>query len=436
MAVWFHVKGIALEIWTLWFDMGIYLVFGFAVAAILSRLLRKETIARHLGADSVGSVAKASLFGVPLPLCSCGVIPVALSLFRRGASRGATTSFLISTPQTGVDSIVVTWAFLGPVFAVVRPVAAFLNGLLGGVLVTWFGERAPTSGPQAIEPDSRAASTATDAPASERVTLMEHIRRAAYYGCVEFPAEIVNWLVIGIVLAALIGHFLPDDVLERHLGHGLLSMAAMAVVGVPLYICATASVPLVAVLMTKGLGAGAALVFLITGPATNTAGLVPIARSIGKRSAVLYVASIVACAFLFGWLLEAYALTHSLAVPSTMLHRHSDGGWLRVLGGVGLAVMAIGGMLRNFGLSRRARPSVESGAASGPLETIVLDVEGMTCANCVRHVRQALENAPGVASVAVGLREGKATVAGNGLSRPAILAAVDEAGYRARVSEE
>jgi len=143
-----HLAGILRETVSLWLDMGIYLVFGFAVAGALSRLLKREAIARYLGEDTMGAVAKASLFGIPLPLCSCGVIPVGLSLRRRGASRGAATAFLISTPQTGVDSILVTWAFLGPLFALVRPVAALLNGLLGGGIVTWLERGAPQAAPK------------------------------------------------------------------------------------------------------------------------------------------------------------------------------------------------------------------------------------------------------------------------------------------------
>ncbi|HPS01442.1 MAG TPA: SO_0444 family Cu/Zn efflux transporter, partial [Candidatus Sumerlaeota bacterium] len=358
--------GILKTTYALWLQMGIYLVFGFAVAGVLSRFLKSETIARHLGGNTFASVWKAAILGVPLPLCSCGVLPVGLSLLRRGASRGATTAFLISTPETGVDSIVVTYGMLGPlgpVFAIVRPIAAFLNGLLGGGVVSWLDHRdahkatatsgSPSGGAPAPHADlcGSGGSCCGEAPSSsEHASFWQHLKGAFHYGFLYFPREIVKWLLIGLVAAGVIAYFLPADqrALAQYLGTGLMPMVVMALVGIPLYICATASVPFVAVLLGAGLSPGAALVFLMCGPATNSAALVMLWKMLGPRTVCVYLASIVVTSFSCGFLLDAYFAAAGGVPPIDVLHHHDLLSVWHIAGAVGLLLIVAAALWQNF----------------------------------------------------------------------------------------
>jgi len=496
-----HLVAILREVWTLWLEMGIYLVFGFAIAGILSRILKTEFIARHLGPNSLGSIAKASLIGVPLPLCSCGVVPVALSLHQRGASRSATVAFLISTPETGVDSILVTYALLGPVFAIVRPIAAFLNGLLGGAMValaepngkktqqdesdcgsdsasgvvrfasltstlrcdaaTSHSADAIADGPDAATSHSAdaiadgpgaATSHSADAiadgpglatshsaasqPASQpaqRVSLLRNAVLAFRYGFMDFPREIAGWLVFGIILAGALAHFLPKDFMSLHLGSGFKAMAVMALIGIPLYICSTASVPVVAMMvMHGGLSAGAALVFLICGPATNAAGLTMVVKTLGRKTAALYLASIVITSFACGYLLDLLYTSSGTSLAHQAMHRHEEmaPAWLTWLGAAGLALVVLGALARNGADKLRARKE-KAEMSKQPEIAHELTVTGMTCENCARHVAQAARSVAGVTAATVDLKKGLVRIAGAGSDRAAIAQAIEAAGYGA-----
>jgi uncharacterized membrane protein YraQ (UPF0718 family)/copper chaperone CopZ len=425
-----HLMGVLSQIYNLWMEMGVYLIFGFAVAGLLSRVIKSETVARHLGGNSFLSVVKASLFGVPLPLCSCGVIPVGLSLFKRGASRGATTSFLISTPQTGVDSIVVTYGLLGPlglVFAVVRPIAAFMNGLLGGAVVNWLDalEEKKTG----LNPGlTSGGALGADTRPPERLGFWGNTRKGFQYAFLEFPQEIVTWLLIGIVAAGVVAYLLPPDsgFLTKHLGSGFVPMLVMAMVGIPFYICATASVPFVAVLLAAGLSPGAGLVFLMTGPATNTATLILLSRVLGKRTAAVYLGSIVATSFAFGFLLDWWFALRGGVPPFRVGHFHDQRSWLQIAGGVGLLLIV------GYSLWEKARAFLyfrkKEAVMSGEIHELL--VNGMTCENCARHVSRAAESAAGVESATVDLERNLLKVSGSSPDLAAVRAAVKAAGYQ------
>jgi len=288
---------IGLQLWRTLAEMAPYLIFGFGVAGILSVLVSQETVERHIGGRGFMSVFKAALFGVPLPLCSCGVIPVAASLRKHGASKGATLAFLLSTPQTGVDSILVTYGMLGIVFAIFRPVVALVTGLLGGWL-TDISESGGKNNEHASKP----------APCQDECcghsTGANKLVRAIRYGFVVLPRDIVNPLLIGLLAAGLIAAFVPDDFLAGAMGHGMGEMFVMMLVGIPLYVCATASVPIAAALILKGVSPGAALVFLITGPATNTAAIITIWKVLGKKTTLIYLGTVAVTALGAGILLN------------------------------------------------------------------------------------------------------------------------------------
>ena len=251
--------------WLVLGQMSPYLLFGFLVAGILSVCVSPAWVERHLGRPGLGSVLKASLFGVPLPLCSCGVIPVSASIYRHGASRAATTAFLLSTPQTGVDSIAVTYALLGPVFAIYRPIAALLTGLLGGGLVQL------ADGSLGSKAGDEPNVTACRAECCEPTVSQNRLLRVLHYGFVALPRDIGGPLIVGILIAGVITALVPEGWLKEHIEVPILSILLMMAIGVPVYVCATASVPIAVGFIYAGASPGAALAFLIAGPATNAA---------------------------------------------------------------------------------------------------------------------------------------------------------------------
>jgi uncharacterized membrane protein YraQ (UPF0718 family) len=276
---------------------------------LLSILISQRAVERHLGGPGVLPLLKASLFGIPLPLCSCGVIPVSMSLHKHGASKGSTVSFLLSTPQTGVDSIFVTFSLLGPVFAVVRPLAALVTGMIGGLLVNLFGHEA--QGKPAPAQCSDACCTSVKA----RQRLIGGMK----YGFVTLPRDIGKAMFVGLLIAAVISAVVPEGFFSEKLGTGIFAMLCMMAMGIPIYVCATASVPVAASLILKGLTPGAALVFLMTGPATNAAGLATIWKTLGPRVALLYLLTVAGCALGAGMLLDFLAVHISIG---TMAHHH------------------------------------------------------------------------------------------------------------------
>jgi uncharacterized membrane protein YraQ (UPF0718 family) len=279
-----------------------YLLFGFLAAGALHGFLSAEFVAAHLGRGRLGPVWKAALFGLPLPLCSCGVVPAAVSLRRKGATKGATVSFLISTPETGVDSIAFTYAVMGPVMAVCRPAAALFTAVLGGLAEVLFGEKDPAP----AEMENRGPACSSQVLAQARPTLGAKLREGMAFAFGDLLADLVPWLALGVVLAGAIATFVPDGFIAENLGGGWTARFAMLAAGVPMYICATASTPIAAALLAKGLSPGAALVFLLSGPATNAASIAALSGTMGRAATARYLASIAAGTLLAGWALDAW----------------------------------------------------------------------------------------------------------------------------------
>ena len=305
-------KSIVIDFWATVTEMSPYLLFGFLVAGILSVLISQRVVERHLGGKGIWPLVKASLFGVPLPLCSCGVIPVSVSLHKHGASKASAISFLLSTPQTGADSIFVTLSLLGPLFAIFRPLAAFVTGITGGVLVDLFGKE-----PDDKEPNPQEC---TEQCCSEN--LDKKIVRGLKYGFVTLPRDIGKAMLAGLIIAAVISALVPDGYFAEHLGTGIFAMVVMMFLGIPVYVCATASVPVAAALILKGLTPGAAIVFLMTGPATNAASFVTLWKTLGSRTAIIYLLTVAGCALLSGILLDYIAAGVDFEVatrPAAML---------------------------------------------------------------------------------------------------------------------
>lgn len=392
-------------LWQVLGDMAPYLLLGFLVAGALSVVVSPEVVERHLGGRGMGPVVKASLFGVPLPLCSCGVVPVAASLRRHGASRGATAAFMLSTPQTGVDSIMVTLSLLGPVFAIFRPLAALVTGVVGGGLVSLLP----------AEPRESAASGCTD-PCCAPDSGAGPVRRALRYGFVTLPGDIGRPMLVGLVVAGVLAAFVSDDLLAGLFGGGVLAMVVAAAAGIPVYVCATASVPVAAALIAKGASPGVALVFLMTGPATNAAAIATLWHTLGRRATVVYLASLAVCAVGLGLGLDALMAT----APTEACHGMHQFVPVAVKNVCAVALLAvlIHGMAPRSAGSEQPQPG-----------TTVLQVQGMTCSHCAESVRRALLACAGVQTADVDPRSGRAEVTGDGLDLDALRQAVTAAGY-------
>jgi len=301
------IKLIITDFWDTIAEMSPYLLFGFFVAGLLSVLVSQQLVEKHLGGGGLWPLLKASIFGVPLPLCSCGVIPVAMSLHKHGASKGSTIAFLLSTPQTGVDSIFVTLSLLGPVFAIFRPVAALITGLVGGTVVDVFeqGRMARKSPPEKCTDECCSSKKNTG-----------RVVRGLKYGFVTLPRDIGKAMLLGLVIAAFISALVPDGYFAEKLGTGIFAMVVMMFLGIPVYVCATASVPVAAALILKGLTPGAALVFLMTGPATNAASFITIWKALGRITAIIYLATVAGCALLGGILLDLLATRADIEIAA------------------------------------------------------------------------------------------------------------------------
>jgi len=301
------------ETWHLLQDASVYVIFGILVAGMLRVFLSPGTVARHLGRGRFSSVFKASLLGIPIPLCSCGVLPAAASLKKQGANKGATTAFLISTPESGVDSVALTYALLDPVMTIARPVAAFATAAAAGLsenLLTK-GEEEIKAKPDLSCPVDGCCDGQECLPEdhSSHHSFSEKLWAGLAYALNDLWNDIAVWFLVGIVLAGLITALVPADVLTRTLGGGLPSMLIMLAAGIPLYICATASTPIAAALILKGVSPGAALVFLLVGPATNITSLTVLLGILGKRATAIYLTAIALSAVIFGLVLDqVYAI--------------------------------------------------------------------------------------------------------------------------------
>lgn len=308
-------KTFLLECWSVLCEASPFILFGFLVAGLLKALLPETWMSRHLGGRGPLSVVKAALIGVPLPLCSCGVIPAAVGLRKQGAGPGATTAFMISTPETGVDSLAVTWAMIDPLMTALRPVAAFITATMAGLAANLLPERLVPAVREPLRAGGCGCGGSCGAPAAfvpasavvgvkPRPPLISRLRDGLGEAFGEMLSDVGGWLLLGILVAGAISLLIPPDFfasVASGAGGELLSMLAMLLVGIPLYVCASSSTPIAASLLLKGLSPGAALVFLLSGPATNATTITVMTRSFGPALTAVYVVSIALCSLAFGF---------------------------------------------------------------------------------------------------------------------------------------
>jgi uncharacterized membrane protein YraQ (UPF0718 family)/copper chaperone CopZ len=374
--------------WEVLLSLAPWMLLGMAIAGILHVALPRGFVKRHLGGR--GGVAKAVALGVPLPLCSCGVIPAGLGLKRDGASDGAAVGFLISTPQTGVDSILVSSAFLGWPFAIFKVLSAAVTGIVGGYLTDATGGAAK----------AKAESAAADDAERPR-GLREAVDHA-----LEILRGIWRWIVFGVVVSALIEVCVPQDFFTGLSAYGsVVPVFAALAISLPLYVCSTASVPIAAALVAGGMPAGAALVFLMAGPATNVATIGAIYRALGRRTLAIYLGTIIV-----GSLAAAYVFDFVLvAAAGSMAHLHNEGSWWAIASSILLL-----GLLAWFALDD-LRKALARRFAPRPVGVpqVEVGVSGMTCGGCVSKLEKALMDEEGVAAVEVTLDPGRAVISGS-----------------------
>ncbi|TMP37083.1 SO_0444 family Cu/Zn efflux transporter [Pseudoalteromonas rubra] len=381
--------------WQLFLVSAPWLMLGLLLAGLLNVFIPKDFLQKHLGKEGLWTTIKAALIGAPMPLCSCGVIPAAIGLRRAGGSKSATTAFLVSTPETGVDSISVSYALLGPFMAVIRPIAAVASAITAGVLVGkdesntqpirsdasdsgCCGSKvkkvaAEKSSCCATEPKPAPQSSCCDSQPVQKPTekvssccaskqakpgLWQKLMSAVQFSCNKLLADTMQWLLIGLFFAALVQTYVPEAFLAQW-GNGILAMIVVILVSIPMYICATASTPIAAGLLLAGVSPGAVLVFMLAGPATNVATIGVVAKELGRRAVFAYLGAVIGVAIVFGFLTDWLVAQFGFTVAPMMGHDHEVlPYWLTLGSGVVLALLMVRLML--LGIKQRFAPTQAS----------------------------------------------------------------------------
>lgn len=360
------------EIWSLTLEMSPYLLIGLLMAGILRLFLPNELLKRHLEKRSIWSIIKASLIGVPIPICSCGVIPVAAHLKKEGASKSSVLSFLTSTPTTGIDSILATYALMGPIFAILRPILSFISGIIVGL------------GSLFIEKNDLTHKTGQEKPPQEEKGLVKKFYNVFHYAFVELIEDIGKWLILGIIFGGLITALIPANLGHQYLSNPLVSYPLMFIVGIPLYVCSTGSIPMAASMIKVGLTPGAALVFLLAGPATNTATIAFVGGKLGKKTLTIYLISIIFVALFSGIFLDiswkVLNLNQSMVVTPMKMIPY----WYKLLCSIALVLL----ICYTYGKKLfKKKYQITEGA--------IYSIPEMSCANCEKTIETIIkENFP------------------------------------------
>ena len=388
-------------------EMAPYLLLGFLIAGVLHVFVPQRFYANYLSRNNKLSVVWAALLGIPLPLCSCGVIPTAIGLKNEKASKGAVASFLIATPQTGIDSILATFSLMGLGFAIIRPVAALVTGVCGGLLVNRLCK------------DDEAMFNGQCSMVNEgRGNKVWRVLKYAYYDMIR---NIGLRLLVGLIVAALIQVAVPDEFFLSFGSQPLVQMLVILIIAVPMYICSTGSIPVAAALIMKGLSPGAALVMLMAGPAVNLASILVIHKAMGQRFTAIYLMTIVCFSVLFGLILNATGLNFSAAVQDTCCMTSALPSTFKLICATVLTLLIIFALMMNlFSKFTTEKPSDP--------DVTVYRVEDMHCSHCEAAVVRAVEQVPGVENAKASASANSLTIKGSA-TEEAIRTAVEGAGY-------
>jgi len=390
-----------------------------------------------MGQSGIWQIVKATVIGIPLPLCSCGVIPVAAGLYRQGASRGATTAFLASTPQTGVDSIAANLALMGPIFTTIRVIVAFISGIITGLLIELFDNSEVKI----------TKATTSSAPAPKRT-----LKEGLYFGLVGLPKDIAKAVLIGIVIAGITSALVPEDFFTQHLQNQWLVYLTITVVSVPLYVCSTASIPLAFALINAGISPGAALILLIAGPATNAATISTLWKLMSPRTVLIYVSSIIVVSWISATLFDRFyspSIIKGLMLDTHHHHAHIMGHIAGIIL-LGVFIHAVYSKAphdhshehddscgHDHDHSHEHDDSCghdhdhahDDSCSHDHEESISFYVKAMSCENCERHINETLMDLPNVNAVTIDLSSKKVYVKGSHLDQEKLEAALRKAGY-------
>lgn len=416
-----YLKLYFIELKLLVFDMAPWLLLGFLIAGVLHVFFPEGKISTILGKGNIRSVINAALIGVPLPLCSCGVIPAGVSLYKSGASKGSAVSFLISTPQTGVDSIMVTYSMLGLPLAIIRPVIAFITGIAGGVFTNLLEKQKPVYVPDIINSDSNSRTTNR---------FFSVVGYAFYY----FMKDIAKWLIIGLLIAAFIAVIIPDDFLSSYVHNNMLGMIIMLLISIPVYVCATSSVPIAAVLVAKGLSPGAALVFLMAGPASNAATITVIGKTLGRRTLIVYLTTLITGALFFGMAVD-YILPQAWFSKIFMSeHSHHIHGilpdWIKTGAGILFTILLVNVYLQKWITRIKKNRGKKTDISLINTNKMKIIVKGMTCSHCKMNVEKNLSKINGINDVSVDVDRGEVELTGKNIDLEKIKAVIESIGYQ------
>lgn len=439
-------------IYSMYLEIAPYLFIGLTFAGLMHVLLKGDFIYKQLGKNNFWSILKASLFGVPLPLCSCGVIPTAMHLRRKGASRGATISFLTSTPQTGIDSIIPTIGMMGWFMGIFRPLTSLVMGIFTGTVTNMISDEEnleevnacaqgccikcecddpncphpshPWNRPKAEEHRHDHGHSHDHADHSDRKWWQKFIAYA--YG--DFIDDISSQLVVGIIIAGLITWLIPNDFFIKYGGDGILGMLFMIAVGLPMYVCATGSIPIAVSLMMKGISPGAAFVFLVVGPATNAASLAVLASSLGKKVTAVYVTVLTLTAILFGYILNY--LKPDLLSEISMNHAHHEGERAILLDVITVLFTFI--LLLSFWRKYKPRKKAVIETKGEIMQKYKVN---MHCHHCEKAVDSALSELEGIVNYRVDLEDKSIVIKGD-IPEEKIVSKIKELGYEIEKVEE
>ena len=405
-----------LEIWSLCLQMSPFLLMGMFVSGLISMFVNSRLILKHIGSKNFLSILKSTVLGIPVPLCSCGVIPVAATLRDSGASKGSTVSFLVSTPQTGVDSIFLTYGMLGPVFALFRPLAAFVSGIFSGMVINSFDDDTHHHLP---DPD--------DAP-NDKKPLIERLYSGLSYGFLTLPSDIVVPLFQGLIIAAAIAIIIPPDfIAEKFSTSSYIMLFMMLAVSLPIYVCATASIPIAVALMAKGVTAGAVFVFLMAGPATNASSIAVVKNILGRKTMAHYLFLISSTAVLFGFILDSF-ITIGLPAVSSSSHTHADDSYISLFFTILFVLILLNAYTHKL-KGGIPKPDGNENIIDGSQDRLSIRVDGMTCSHCRESVESAVYSCSGVESTSVDLLKGLVFVIGSDLDESAIKDKIKSRGF-------
>ena len=405
-----------LEIWSLCLQMSPFLLMGMFVSGLISMFVNSRLILKHIGSKNFLSILKSTVLGIPVPLCSCGVIPVAATLRDSGASKGSTVSFLVSTPQTGVDSIFLTYGMLGPVFALFRPLAAFVSGIFSGMVINSFDDDTHHHLP---DPD--------DAP-NDKKPFIERLYSGLSYGFLTLPSDIVVPLFQGLIIAAAIAIIIPPDfIAEKFSTSSYIMLFMMLAVSLPIYVCATASIPIAVALMAKGVTAGAVFVFLMAGPATNASSIAVVKNILGRKTMAHYLFLISSTAVLFGFILDSF-ITIGLPAVSSSSHTHADDSYISLFFTILFVLILLNAYTHKL-KGGIPKPDGNENIIDGSQDRLSIRVDGMTCSHCRESVESAVYSCSGVESTSVDLLKGLVFVIGSDLDESAIKDKIKSRGF-------